>query len=188
MTRAIRTTRNSRTKIFAACPARIFAAGSNAGKNPCGWLRIARKRSLRYPAVSSSFRRRRAHRRTAAFVKCIPQPPRRPHRGQGWPHSMRDQTRVSAGACQPEPSEGPHSSIATSSNRSAAARASTFWRYAKMTTRERVSKFAQTDAVSPPAKSRHPRRASLDFSRFPSRRRCSIQPRPSHRRTSKTLE
>jgi len=49
MTSAIRTTRNSRTKIFAACPAKIFAAGSNAGKNPCGWLRISQKRNASLP-------------------------------------------------------------------------------------------------------------------------------------------
>ena len=86
MTDPIRTTRNSRTKILAAGPARILAAGSNAGKTLAGGSGLHKNETLRYPAVSSSFRRPRAHRRTAAFAKSSPQPPSRP---QGWPQSTR---------------------------------------------------------------------------------------------------
>jgi hypothetical protein len=35
-------------------PRKIFTTGSTAGKNPCGWLRLAPNATLRYPAVSSS--------------------------------------------------------------------------------------------------------------------------------------
>jgi hypothetical protein len=35
-------------------PPEILAPGSNAGKNPCGWLRLAPNAMLRYPVVSSS--------------------------------------------------------------------------------------------------------------------------------------
>jgi hypothetical protein len=36
-------------------PRKIFTTGSNAGKNPCGWLRLAPSATLRYPAGSSLF-------------------------------------------------------------------------------------------------------------------------------------
>ena len=55
MTSALRTTRNSRTKILAAGPARIFAAGSNAGQTLAGGSGLHKNETLRDPAVSSPF-------------------------------------------------------------------------------------------------------------------------------------
>jgi hypothetical protein len=56
-------------KFSRPVPRKYFVTGSNAGKTLAGGSGCTDNATLRYPAVSSSLRRRRAHRRTEAFVK-----------------------------------------------------------------------------------------------------------------------
>ena len=99
MTSAIRTTRNSRTKIFAACPAKIFAAGSNAGKKP---LRVAPDFTKTKRFVTRQSRVRFADAGRTAAPQRSPSAFRSHPAGlkssQGLPQSRRD--------CHPEHSEG----------------------------------------------------------------------------------
>jgi hypothetical protein len=67
---AVRPARNSRTRVSRGLSREKF---SSPGVTPAKPLRVAPASSenatLGYPAVSDSFRRRWAHRRTAAFAK-----------------------------------------------------------------------------------------------------------------------
>ena len=138
---AIRTTRHSRPGIFRGLSREEF---SSPGVTPAKPLRVAPDRTedatLRYPAVSSLFR---VAGRTAAAQSAVTHRPRAVTRAQR-------SSPVTLGCVVP-------GVRMTRVPRIGGATISTFWRYAKMTLRERVAKFAHTDAVPSSAPSRHSR-------------------------------
>jgi hypothetical protein len=150
---AIRTTRNSRTMVSRGLSRKKFSA---PGVKPAKPLRVApactENATLGYPAVSDSFRRRKGappHRSVRqSAVRSHPAGP------------ARSSASAAKGSCNVYRAATQH------------ACAGTFWRYAKMTVRERVSEFAHPDAELPTAPSCHSRCTP----RHPARNLCECFP------------
>jgi hypothetical protein len=147
-----RTTRNSRTRVSSGLSReRSSSPGVAPAKTLAGGPACAKDAMLRCPAVFNLF----------SETQGVP-PHRSVRQGQSEPPTGLRQKAGSTATlgCAPFSCLLEQRNILSSKTLfqfpiDGRARLSTFWRYAKMTIRERVSDFAHTDAVPPSAPSRH---------------------------------